>query len=1527
MGVNALGSSSRRDAMATRAAARRRLLEPLTERVAGGAAHGVADLPSPESLPRYLALGGAGEHAAVPEEAGETEGERPPATDRGDALAAHEAAHSAANEPPGLAPGTDVPEELAHEATHAADADADADAASTDHIEMLDDDGSPVAVLDGEDEIELLGDETEEDIVLLDDAEIAAEEAEGEAAEEAEEGGGESEETPAEGEASTEEETEGEATAEGSETAGPTAEGEGGEGDATALDDTALIDEELAEHERWAGSFGDMGTAGSDDRARFLLDQTGQGASAGFWGGVGMGAVMGAAGGALGHIAGRRLATLAVSRGATAVPVPGLGPAIGGVMAVAGLFTRDWGASFDTIGRVGTGEGYEGLANDLEGVAEALDMACTFMDIVGGICGAIAVGMWVGAVLSGGALAPLALTLSAIGTGISLATTAVGLIINLAVRPAVTALRAMHAFETQGDPAAVEAAGASLSSAAAQLTGAAGGALGGRVGGAVGTRGGAGLYRGGRALAARRTGGRPAMSAAAGPGPRLHVEMPEAPTVRPAAADAPAVRPVAADAPALDAPGASVRPADSATPAIDVPAPITRPADATPTAVDLPATSTRPADTGTPPAARPRAPAARAPARPRSGGARPMDTRIHNAELRSVRDRAEARLGIELTPEQVRSLAIRESMAEDGAVGRPDAELHNLPGPEAPAPAGRGDRRAWTHPDSTPGRPSPDQARVEGSIRREAAAEFNADARAAVLDEGLHTASTLESTDYLSPQQRETLAEAPVSRAERRDLRDAGEPIPGRLPDDFQFHHRMTVRDHPEVGHRGAAGVSLPGRVHRFEEHGGDYRAEIELLGPRDPGALDRGFGSVREATPGARTRHSEVAAGFTSTGDVDADIRIEYGNSHDAHRGMVRTERALARLRAENAAAPSDSRTRTIARMEAELQAARDFAGPGPTRRAAPTAPAAPAAPAATSAAPTPTGTGGGPAASSPRARSTTAPDAGSTAPPRYASDTETARTSDRAAAMAQYHDQIRTDPNRESGVWRGEDGTFYVMQGEAGSVAPPSVTGPLTLVYHSHPVEADAAYRGLVSQPSQANGDFGVLAYQHGESGAAGRRIESELHFPTYAPDGTHSGFGATGFAYDPTSPLPLQVSTTLPGGRASTQRYESFADYEARTGIVAGGDTPDASTAARVEADAQLTTDRAAASRRIDDTAAGLAGRRVPVGASVGRDEARSAEAEMREEGAATAAAPTTADPHGRGPAYAVSVGGLNPGESMELPINPAYPPPPGTPDQLDALLEQVDTARRTADVLGDTEDSMAANTETELEHQSGLEEATVVGDDLSAERETHAGEVDATTTANDDMLTQAGEAYDSLGNSAREAGALASLVTSLQAFRGMAHLFSYLPGSLGDSAETARDDSARLIETLNRVSDADAAQANVDAGRENIEGDGERIDTVTTEGETTDTTITEGTDALVELQAANEASLAETQATHEQATSERRAAEDSESDAQGAHDSLLAELQAWAQQHQQARETAVSQALGTYEGMGLTAREIP
>ena len=1137
-----------------------------------------------------------------------------------------------------------------------------------------------------------------------------------------------------------------------------------------AVDDVALIDVELAEHERWAGAFGDLGTAGSDDRARFLLDQAGAGAAAGASSGFGMGLVMGAAGGALGSIAGRRLATLAVSRGATAVPVPGLGPAIGGVMAVAGMVMRDWGATGQTIGRIGTGEGYEGLANDLEGIAEVLDVACSIMDVVGGVLGGIAVGMWVGAVLSGGTLAPLALTLSAIATGISLATTAVGVIINVVVRPAVTALRAMHAFESQGDPASVEASGASLMAAASQITGAVAGAAGGRVGGAAGTRGGVRLDRAGTRLAARRFGGRAPMSAAAGSGPRVHVEVPEAP-----------VR------------GAAAMP-------------------------DAPTTAARPAASDGPAAASPRR--ARAP-----DAATGIDPRSRDA------------LEIMADAQRLPSGSTADNATLGNFPGRPGRHL------------GRGERDPgnFTIPRAARSR--------AGKQARTAGMRDLAEATAS----GIDTPRTAAARETLTPDVINALTDPHARRMDPEGVREANRRV--------EASHVPGVATEPHDAHTGRNVEIIPVEAHREGIHNLDTTRPLETGSP-NPGYAGR--------------------PGFRRAGDrASPNPRTDRGMLRGAANDASRLERNFPQA---NPAEVAAGRQWLADRRAALRTSGRDnFDAPGAA-----------------------------PAARSPTARSPVDSTPGGT-PPRFAPHTETTRTPNRAAAMAQYHEQVRTDPGRESGVWQGADGTFYVMQGDAGSVRPPSASGPVRLIYHSHPTAADVPTQGLVSQPSQARGDFGVLAYEHG-TGPVGRRVESELHFPVYGPDGAHTGYGATRFAYDPTSPLPLQVQTTLPGGRATTQRYASYADFDARTGIRAGGDTPAASSAARVDADARLGADVAGANRRVDETAGALMGARSVTGGREGRDEARTlAEAGEPAHGAGT-----------RGPAYSVAVpgevAGMAPGESRELPINPAYPAPPGTPAQLDALLDQVDAAQAAQGVLRDTEGRMRAHADTEHEHEAGLVEAAGVATDLASGRADHAAAVDSTGAANESLTGQAEEACSALAQSSREAAALGTLVGSLQGFRGMANLFSYLPGDLGRQAETAGQDAQRLITALNRVSETEQTQAGVQASQVGIEADAATLETVATEGATTDAEIGAGQSTLEELQAANAASLAETEATRAQATGERGAAAQNESEAQTAHDGLLAELQAWAQQHQQARRDAVDTALLRFDGLGLDAREV-
>ncbi len=848
--------------------------------------------------------------------------------------------------------------------------------------------------------------------------------------------------------------------------------------------DLDLIDTELAEHERWAGSFGEMGTAGSDQRARFLMDQAGEGLVSGAVGGAGMAFAMGAIGAGVGQIAGRRLATLAISRGFP-TPVPGLGSAIGGVMAVAGLAMRvaDWSATSETIGRMGTGEGYEGLANDLEGIAEILDFATQIADAIAGVLGVIAVGMWVAAVLSAGTLSPLAASFSAIALYTNLATTAIGVINSAVIRPTVTALRALHTFESQGDPSQIEAEGRQLQVAAGQVSGSLAGAAAGSLGGVGGRRSGVRADRAVTRWQKSRTGGRPERSAVAGPGPRIHVEVPEAPT--------------------------------------------------------------------------------------------------------------------------------------------------------------------GTASGTTPKSPS----------------------------------------------------------------------------------------------------VSPP------------------------------------------------------------AGLRLH---------------------------------------------------------------------------------------------------------------------TKDRAAAIAQYHEQVRANPGLESAVWLDANGNYHVLQGEPGGVRLPS--GPGEAIYHNHPTKIGAAEQGLMSQPSQARGDLGVLQSQYGIGSKPGRRQTSELHFPVYDSAGVHTGYGTTRFVYDPTHPLPLQVQTTLPGGRPSTQRYASFADYQRRAQVGPGGRNPAEAAAAFAAAENQLSSDITNANQRIEtfyeqSRKGEWKSRPEPIGIQGVREGRELGRHMILDE----AQAEDSSDRPERGPAYTISVPGIRPGESIDIPINPAYPEPPGTRAELDLLLERIGDTQEAQSELERTERSMGSQAEVQRTHEAQLDEAQTVVQDLAAGRSNHQEAVDSTQSTNIEQQSTAGEAISSLGRGAEESAALYTLVGSLRVFQGLAHLFTYLPGDLGRRAEGAREDASRLITTLNRVSETDSVQSGVEVGRRRMVADSERIDAASAEGQQTDAEIGSGQDQIVELQQANAESLSETESVLQQATQERSEAVASENEAQTAYDSLERRLQAWAQAHRQAREVAIQDAVSRYRELGYRARE--
>ncbi|MBL8473296.1 MAG: hypothetical protein KF778_04010 [Rhodocyclaceae bacterium] len=337
--------------------------------------------------------------------------------------------------------------------------------------------------------------------------------------------------------------------------------------DALATSDIALIDEELAEHQRWGAAAARVGDAGSSTRARFLAREADAGVLGGGAQAFATGAGMGAATRAL-EIAGERVAIrLAGKAAARSAPIPAIGAVIGGVMSAMDLADRDWGKTGQTIGRFGQGASdYDMLANSIAAISEILSVYTSVLNVIAGVIGAISIAMWVITVVTVGVATPLAATLSTIALAIGTATMILDAINALVLQPLITSFRALHAFKSQADPTEVEEQGGQVRQAAA----AGAGFVGGFAGGLAGSHG--------AGAAGRRMGLVPHEAPA---GTRQPQEPPPAhETPPPAAGDGPTITAERAPEGAPGAPGAAEPQSARAAAGETVPAPETQPARA-----------------------------------------------------------------------------------------------------------------------------------------------------------------------------------------------------------------------------------------------------------------------------------------------------------------------------------------------------------------------------------------------------------------------------------------------------------------------------------------------------------------------------------------------------------------------------------------------------------------------------------------------------------------------------------------------------------------------------------------------------------------------------------------------------------------------------------------------------------------------------------------------------------------------------------------------------------------------------------
>ncbi|MEA2223720.1 MAG: hypothetical protein QOH83_2096, partial [Solirubrobacteraceae bacterium] len=278
----------------------------------------------------------------------------------------------------------------------------------------------------------------------------------------------------------------------------------------------AVIDVELAEHQRWGEATAEVGTAGSLQRAEFVAESLWSGSNftesavkgAAMGAGVGAGTkliekgIEAGAGRAAAYGAARAAAkaagaggskvagAAATQLGASAAkftPLPAVGAVIGGVMAAYELAARDWGATGETIGKFGSGASvYEQLANSIDAISTIIEVLTQIANVVAGVIGGIAIAMGLITLLTGGIVAPLAITLSTLAVNIGLGAMAADMINGVVLKRLVVLFKALHAFTSEADPRDVKQQSSGLKQAAGAASGFAGSMLGGMAGGAAG---------------------------------------------------------------------------------------------------------------------------------------------------------------------------------------------------------------------------------------------------------------------------------------------------------------------------------------------------------------------------------------------------------------------------------------------------------------------------------------------------------------------------------------------------------------------------------------------------------------------------------------------------------------------------------------------------------------------------------------------------------------------------------------------------------------------------------------------------------------------------------------------------------------------------------------------------------------------------------------------------------------------------------------------------------------------------------
>jgi len=282
----------------------------------------------------------------------------------------------------------------------------------------------------------------------------------------------------------------------------------------------------------------------------------------------------------------------------------------------------------------------------------------------------------------------------------------------------------------------------------------------------------------------------------------------------------------------------------------------------------------------------------------------------------------------------------------------------------------------------------------------------------------------------------------------------------------------------------------------------------------------------------------------------------------------------------------------------------------------------------------------------------------------------------------------------------------------------------------------------------------------------------------------------------------------------------------------------------------------------------------------------------------------------------------------GGHLVEPVDPAYRPPPGTPEQLAAMRRDIarlqaaqghaeQSQRRTARVSG-----IATERAGQLrEIQQGTARTT-------AATQAHETETAGRQAANQDQRSHHDQAGGQVEDAASQLAGVATLETLLAGWSSFTSIASLLPGAAGAKFHEMNEEAQRFMASLAHIRTGVRQEQAQQPGRgAEIAANRQRIQAVQEQTPQTRESLTRATESGAQIAAANQAKLSRTQALHGQQEAAGAGAEAQATRRQDEHDTLAARLEAWAAEHRAARQEAAAETARRLEAAGYRITRRP